>query len=277
MSPRAQVSAKTKVLAIDLLRIDGDTQNRIEINQDVVDDYLDIIVQNGKEWPFPPLVVFHDGSDYWISDGFHRWLAAQTAKRGSIPCDVRHGTAKDARIFGMTANDQHGLRMSRADKRACVEWLLDNGGKMTQKKIAELAGVCVRTVQVIVAERKPTPIKWTGKSKVDLGGTAITSSNQKAQTAPNTPSGGGKGSGSRSKGSGGPTTEEPPVEPSDTQTDAQEPETVDPKELAKKNRDLAHKYRDNLARAVCDYHEVKPNRSERDRIVKVVQGIELWK
>ena len=67
----------------------------------------------------------------------------------------------------MTANDTHGLRMTRADKRACVEWLLDNGGKMTQKKIAEKAGVSVWLVKDVVASLKAdsirgkaTPPKW---------------------------------------------------------------------------------------------------------------------
>lgn len=49
-----------------------------------------------------------------------------------------------------------------------------------------------------------------------------------------------------------------------------------PVDLAKKNRQLAHDYRDKLARAICDYHEVKPNRKERDRLVKLVQGVTLW-
>lgn len=146
----------TKVLSVDLPRIDADTQSRVAIDDDVVSDYTDII-EESTAWPFPPIDVFHDGTDYLIADGFHRFLAAHRAKRGSIPCKVHKGTARDARIFGMTANDKHGLRMSRADKRACVEWLLDHGGKMAQKTVAEKAGVSIRTVQAVVADRKPTP------------------------------------------------------------------------------------------------------------------------
>lgn len=44
----------------------------------------------------------------------------------------------------------------------------------------------------------------------------------------------------------------------------------------KKAKTLAHAYRDKLARAICDYHELKPNRSQRDRLVKLVQGVQLW-
>jgi hypothetical protein len=149
---------KTETLSIDLLRIDGDTQSRVAIDEDVVSDYSEVI-QDAEGWPFPPLDVFHDGTDYFVADGFHRKLGALRAKRASVPCNVHEGTARDARIFGMTANDRHGLRMTRADKRACVEWLLDNGGKMTQKEVAIKAGVTDRTVRQIVADRNAGAMK----------------------------------------------------------------------------------------------------------------------
>ena len=166
---------KTQTLSIDLLRIDANTQSRLAINQEVVEEYAELIAEAGTEWPFPPLDVFHDGTDYYVADGFHRKLGGVQAKRGSIPCNIHEGTAKDARIFGMTANDRHGLRMTRADKRSCVEWLLDNPPKRTQAEIAELAGVSKRTVQVIVADRNAKALKIPSKVV------------NKAQTAPETP------------------------------------------------------------------------------------------
>lgn len=146
----------TKPLSFDLIRIDANTQNRIAIHEDTVEDYADVI-RNTKpgEWPFPPLDVFHDGTEYFMASGFHRMLGAKRGGRESAPCVIHSGTVQDARIFGMTANDSNGLRMSRADKRACVEWLLDNGGKMLQKEIAEKAGVSIRLVKTIVDDRKP--------------------------------------------------------------------------------------------------------------------------
>jgi hypothetical protein len=83
----------------------------------------------------------------------------------------------------MTANDQHGLRMSRADKRACVEWLLDNGGKMVQSEIAAKAGVTTRFVKKIVAERNAGSISGKGKPHQRHG---------KGNSSPYTPSRGGK-------------------------------------------------------------------------------------
>ncbi len=165
MAKKSNLPVKPANLSVDLPRIDADTQSRVAIDEDTVADYTEVIAGSDGEWPFPPLDVFHDGTDHYVADGFHRFLAARRSKRGTFPCRIHKGTAKDARIFGMTANDHHGLRMTRADKRACVEWLLDEGGKMTQQAIAEAAGVSKRLVQTVVADRKypdsapPTPPK----------------------------------------------------------------------------------------------------------------------
>lgn len=149
----------SKNLAIDLLKMDGGSQSRIATNEDRVADYAEVLAQNDGAWPFPPIDVFHDGTDYNVADGFHRLLAAHRAKRGSIPCEIHPGTATDARIFGMTANDRHGLPMTRADKRACVEWLLDNGGKMLQADVAAKAGVSLWLVKDVVASRKAASVR----------------------------------------------------------------------------------------------------------------------
>ena len=52
----------------------------------------------------------------------------------------------------------------------------------------------------------------------------------------------------------------------------EEPSKPDPE----KCKSLANQYRDKLARAICDYHQLTPNRDERDRLVKLVQGVDLW-
>jgi len=234
-----------KNLAIDLLRIDGGTQSRVAINEDVVTDYTSIISEVGSGWPFPPIHVFHDGTDYFVADGFHRVLAGQRAKRGLIPCEIHKGTAEDAHIFGMTANDRHGLRMSREDKRACVEWLLDQPGRMSQKEIAEKAGVSRTTVQTIVADRNPASVN-----------------KQKTGDIPQTPSNGPK----KLNLSFDPPEEEEIEDQPDISTD----------DLAKKNKKLAHAYRDKLVRAIGDYHDVVPNRAEYLRLKAIVQGVNLW-
>lgn len=77
----------------DRIRTDGGTQPRCQINMFVVDEYAEAI-EAGAE--MPPPVVFFDGEDYWLADGFHRFRAYAKLGRESIPCDVNQGDRRDA-------------------------------------------------------------------------------------------------------------------------------------------------------------------------------------
>ena len=145
-----------KTLSVDLLVLDAGTQSRAAISEETIEDYAEVLETTPtNRWPFPPLDVFHDGSQYFVADGFHRDLAAIRYGRASVPCLVHQGTAWDALLFGMLANEEHGLRTSQADKRHRVITLLDSGKKLTQQQIAEIIGISRSTVQRIVADRKP--------------------------------------------------------------------------------------------------------------------------
>lgn len=103
------------------IRIDGGTQPRSEINEGAVRDYAEAL-SNGVE--FPPVIVFHDGKDYWLADGFHRWHAHRHAGIAEIRADLKAGTRRDAVLFAIGANATHGLQRTNADKRRAVEMLL---------------------------------------------------------------------------------------------------------------------------------------------------------
>jgi hypothetical protein len=72
---------------------DGGAQMRIEMNADTVNDYAEDMVAGAV---FPAVVVFFDGEDHWLGDGFHRVEAARKIERESIEADVRKGTKRDA-------------------------------------------------------------------------------------------------------------------------------------------------------------------------------------
>lgn len=129
-----------KKLNLNAIRIDGGTQSRVEINNEAVSDYAEA-VKVGIE--FPPVVVFHDGADHWLADGFHRYWAHKQAGKASIQAEVRAGTVRDAILYSLGANGAHGLRRSNADKRKAVQTLLADAewAKWPQTKIAEACGV----------------------------------------------------------------------------------------------------------------------------------------
>lgn len=108
-------------LPITAIRIDGGTQPRAYTDADVVADYADVML-NGTV--FPSVIVFYDGLTYWLADGFHRVEAAKRAGLTDIAAEVRQGTQRDAILFSVGANANHGLRRTNADKRRAVERLL---------------------------------------------------------------------------------------------------------------------------------------------------------
>ena len=74
---------------IALLNIkDGGAQTRVEMRSETVNEYASEML-NGAS--FPPVIVYHDGTDYWLGDGFHRVEAARKIDRETIEADVREG------------------------------------------------------------------------------------------------------------------------------------------------------------------------------------------
>jgi hypothetical protein len=63
-------------LPVNLIRTDGGTQARVSLSQRVVAEYA-LAMQQGHS--FPPVVVFYDGTSYWLADGFHRLNASLKA------------------------------------------------------------------------------------------------------------------------------------------------------------------------------------------------------
>jgi ParB-like chromosome segregation protein Spo0J len=134
-----------KKINVNVIRTDGGTQPRERINMEVVGDYAEA-VKVGIE--FPAVVVFHDGVEYWLADGFHRYHAHKQAGKASIEADVRSGTQLDAKLYAVGANGAHGLRRSNEDKRRAVQMVLDEPTwhSWSDRKIAEACGVDHKTV-----------------------------------------------------------------------------------------------------------------------------------
>ena len=135
------------ILAIDKIRTDGGTQSRAQIDGDIVEEYAHVFLTSPR-FPLPPVVVFYDGKEYWLADGFHRLAAAKLAAKADLRVDVVQGTQREAILYSVGANAKHGLRRTNADKRRAVETLLrdEEWSKKSDRWIAEKCGVDHRFV-----------------------------------------------------------------------------------------------------------------------------------
>jgi uncharacterized ParB-like nuclease family protein len=140
-----------KALNLSAIIIDKGTQSRAQISEDTVTDYAEAM-QAGDQ--FPPVVVYHDGVDYYLADGFHRLHAAKRLHKASIQADVRTGTLRDAILYSLGANRDHGLRRSNADKRKCVQTLLEDfeWGELSVNEMARICGVSPQLVTAVRLE-----------------------------------------------------------------------------------------------------------------------------
>jgi hypothetical protein len=112
-----------KVLNIGAIVMDERLQSRVEISEDVVAEYADAIAAGAE---FPPVLIFFDSINYYLTDGYHRLLAHKRAEKVSILCDVRPGSITDAIFHSTGVNTSHGMRRTYADKRKAVMTLLDD-------------------------------------------------------------------------------------------------------------------------------------------------------
>ena len=135
-----------KTILLTDIRIDGNTQSRVSINQEAVTHYAELI---GDGTNLPPIIVFFDGVNYWLADGFHRFFATSSiGKKANIVADVRKGTQRDAVLFSLNANVPHGLSLTNDDKRKAVLIMLSDPEwcELTDRAIARHCGCSRMTV-----------------------------------------------------------------------------------------------------------------------------------
>lgn len=112
---------QTENLSLASIRTDGGTQPRINQDWKIIGEYAQDMREGAT---FPPVIVYFDGKDYWLADGFHRYHAAKQAERETIEAEIRQGTLREAILFSVGVNAHHGFRRTNADKHAAVEKLL---------------------------------------------------------------------------------------------------------------------------------------------------------
>lgn len=156
------------MLNIEAIRIDRGTQSRVAISQETVDDYARQMEDGAK---FPPIIVFHDGVEYYLADGFHRYFAARKNKKDGIEADILKGTLREAILYSLKANKAHGLRPSTDDKRKSVAMMLkDHEWKdWSDREISRHCGVSHVFVAKMRKEAAGGEVQATRKFKTKSG------------------------------------------------------------------------------------------------------------
>jgi hypothetical protein len=151
MSSTMNVCVKEPILiSLDRIPNSDSTQTRAKIRAHVVREYAtamkEQLATGGLR--FPPVVVFSNGGEYWLADGFHRVLAARQSGLTEIAAEVRSGSQRDALLLGIAANSAHGLPRSWGDKQKAVTLLLADSEwrQWNDREIARHCGVSARTV-----------------------------------------------------------------------------------------------------------------------------------
>lgn len=141
-----------KLVDIEIERID--THPACDVRQETLNLAVDIYANRLKD--LPPVTLFAkskingDGTDHWLADGNHTYLANIKAGSRFVKARVKAGTYSDAFKYACHANlemektlEKAGVPVYEGDKKHRVEmWLKRSEAKgMTQPEIAELCGV----------------------------------------------------------------------------------------------------------------------------------------
>jgi hypothetical protein len=175
---------KTTPICVREIKTDGGTQMRAGLDDGTVSEYADSFREQRAWGSFPAVLVYHDGTDYWLADGFHRvaaWKRSGNSALGleTIPADVRVGTRRDAILHAAGANASHGLRRTNADKRRAVEMLLrdEEWAKWSNSEIARRCAVGETTVRNIRAELETTSQIAKSPERIGADGRTINTAN----------------------------------------------------------------------------------------------------
>lgn len=167
--------AITRIVVDDTLNVRSDS-----IDQDAVDRYADDFDS------LPPLSVFQVGDKVFLVDGWHRIYSAGKLKRAVVRVKVvGTGSLDDARDAADRANLQHGLPLTRAQRKEVCRRLHARHPKWSFRKLAKLMGVSHPTSVAWLAEEPHRP----GKN-LPVGGSeskASVSTKETAAAATTTP------------------------------------------------------------------------------------------
>ncbi|MFI1971849.1 ParB/RepB/Spo0J family partition protein [Streptomyces cinnamoneus] len=94
--------------------------------------------------PLPPIVVHR--ATMRVVDGMHRLRAARLRGDERIAVRFFEGTAEDAFVYAVRANNQHGTPLTQADRSAAAERIIRSHPQWSDRLIASAVGLAASTV-----------------------------------------------------------------------------------------------------------------------------------
>ena len=131
---------------IHQIRRDGGTQPRGVLDEDHVNDLLFALKNRAK---FEAILLYYDGENYWLTDGYHRLAATIRHGKDKIKASIRQGTLQDAQWHSFSVNQHNVLKRSNADKQRAIVGALKHsyGCARSNSEIAQHCGVDEKTVR----------------------------------------------------------------------------------------------------------------------------------
>jgi hypothetical protein len=168
MTNKTPTAGRPRKVMIEHIEYDSENQARERLDNDTVADYADAMERKEK---LPPIVCYHDGSTYWLADGFHRYHAARKRGEKYTEAQVIKGSRDDARWHAAGANKDHGLKRTTADKQKAVRLALALRPNLSDSKIAKHCGVSDKTVAAQRAKMSGSEIpNLTDQRRLGLDG-----------------------------------------------------------------------------------------------------------
>ena len=127
-----------ETLKLEQIRCNGGTQSRAFMDETAISEYAQAILGGAQ---FPPVVVFYDGTEYWMADGFHRWRAHKDAGQTEILADVKQGDVRNAILYSVGANAISQVNRTASDMRRAVTVLLEDK-EWSEWSNVQVAGQC---------------------------------------------------------------------------------------------------------------------------------------
>jgi transposase len=143
--------ATEKIQIIDInihqIRRDGGTQPRGLLDEDHINDLL-VSLKSGAK--LEEILVYYDGENYWLTDGYHRLAATIRYGKDKIRANIRQGTLEEAQWHSFSVNQHNVLKRSNADKQRAIIGALKHcyGYSKSNTDIARHCGVDEKTVRI---------------------------------------------------------------------------------------------------------------------------------